>query len=191
MTQPFIICASIEQRVMCIVEDIVEKCKKRDRKAEEQLYKLFSARMFALCLRYSPSRTEAEDNFQDGFIRVFESIGQYTGKGSFEGWMKRIFINTALEKYRKNQSVQLTEDIPDVVQTETDDEEAYIPENVLIGFIEELPERYKLVFRLYVGEELQHKDIAAMLGISEGTSKSNLARAREILKKRIKEYAER
>lgn len=86
---------------MCIVEDIVEKCKKRDRKAEEQLYKLFSARMFALCLRYSPSRTEAEDNFQDGFIRVFESIGQYTGKGSFEGWMKRIFINTALENTGK------------------------------------------------------------------------------------------
>lgn len=176
---------------MCKVEDIVEKCKKRDRKAEEQLYKLFSARMFALCLRYSPSRTEAEDNFQDGFIRVFESIGQYSGKGSFEGWMKRIFVNTALEKYRKNQPVQLIEDIPDVVQTETDDEEAHIPENVLTGFIEELPERYKLVFRLYVGEELQHKDIAAMLGISEGTSKSNLARAREILKKRIKEYAER
>ena len=105
--------------------------------------------------------------------------------------MKRIFVNTALEKYRKNQPVQLIEDIPDVVQTETDDEEAHIPENVLTGFIEELPERYKLVFRLYVGEELQHKDIAAMLGISEGTSKSNLARAREILKKRIKEYAER
>lgn len=86
---------------MCNLDKIVDRCKKGDRKAGEQLYHMFSAKMFAICIQYSKSREEAEDNLQDGFIKVLESIGQYKGKGSFEGWMKRIFINTALEKFRK------------------------------------------------------------------------------------------
>ena len=146
---------------MCNLEKIVEKCRKGDRKAGEQLYHMFSAKMFAVCIQYSKSREEAEDNLQDGFIKVLESIDQYKGKGSFEGWMKRIFINTALEKFRKNRSVQV---------------------------VEELPEKYRLVFNLYVMEDMQHKEIAALLGISDGTSKSNLARAKEILKRKINAY---
>ena len=100
---------------MCNLDKIVDRCKKGDRKAGEQLYHMFSAKMFAVCIQYSKSREEAEDNLQDGFIKVLESIGQYKGKGSFEGWMKRIFINTALEKFRKNRSVQVVEEIPEVV----------------------------------------------------------------------------
>lgn len=144
--------------------------------------------MFALCIRFSRDRTEAEDNLQDGFIRVFDTIGQYAGKGSFEGWMKRIFINTALEKFRKNRSLQIVEEVPEQESPEEMEEEISIPEEVLRTYVRELPERYRMVFQLYVTEEMQHKEIAALLGITEGTSKSNLARARDILKRKVKEY---
>lgn len=172
---------------MCNLEKIIEKCQKGDRKAGEQLYKMFSPKMYAICIQYSKTREEAEDNLQDGFIKVLESIGQYAGKGSFEGWMKRIFINTALEKFRKNRSVQIVDEVPDMVDEDIDDG-IDIPSNVLFDFVSQLPEKYRLVFNLYVVEGLQHKDIAKELGISEGTSKSNLARAKEILKKKIKAY---
>lgn len=174
---------------MCNLENIIEDCRKKNRKAEERLYNMFAARMFALCIRYSRDRAEAEDNFQDGFVKVFESLEQYKGKGSFEGWMKRIFINIALEKYRKKMPVQLMEEMPDIPAEEFE-ETICIPEKILCGFVEELPEKYKLVFNLYVGEELRHKEIAEIMGITEGTSKSNLARARDILKKKIKKYQE-
>lgn len=171
------------------LEDILKQCKDGDRQAGEQLYRLFSGTMFAICLRYSRNRPEAEDNLQDGFIKVFESLGQYSGKGSFEGWMKRIFINIALEKYRKIRPVQLVEELPESVLPDIEDE-IVVPEQKLLEFVEELPERYRLVFNLYVLEDMQHKEIARLAGITEGTSKSNLARAREILKRRIKEYLE-
>lgn len=175
---------------MCKLDKIIEKCKKGNREAEEQLYKMFSAKMFAICIRYSKDRTEAEDNLQDGFIRIFESIGQYSGKGSIEGWMKRIVINTALEKYRKNRNLQLVEEFPDIEDNDINDDNIDIPGSVLFEFVEQLPERYKLVFNLYVMEDMPHKEIAKVAAISEGTSKSNLARARDILKKKVKEYLE-
>ena len=166
---------------MCNLDRIIDKCKEGDRQAAEKIYQIFSAKMFALCLRFSKDRADAEDTLQDGFIKIFTSIGQYTGKGSFEGWMKRIMINTAMEKFRKNSPLQ-------IVDNEDIDEEVSIPEEVLADFVNQLPERYKMVFNLYVIEEMSHKDIAALLGINEGTSKSNLARAREILKRKVKEY---
>lgn len=172
---------------MCALDQIIEKCKQGDHKAAEKLYQLFSASMFSLCIRFSKDRAEAEDNLQDGFIKVFSSIGQYAGKGSFEGWMKRIFVNTALEKFRKNNPYQYVEDFPEIEDTDID-EKTEIPSEILIRFVQELPERYKMVFNLYVLEDMPHKDIAISLGISEGTSKSNLARAREILKRKVKEY---
>lgn len=172
---------------MCTLDNIIEKCKNGNNIAREQLYKMFSARMFAVSIQYSRNKTEAEDNFQDSFIKVFESIRQYTGKGSFEGWMRRIFINTALEKYRKEHPIQLVEEYPDV-EVEDIDENINIPEDSLLEFISQLPEKYRLVFNLYAIEGCSHKEIAKQMGISEGTSKSNLARAREILKKKIKEY---
>lgn len=145
--------------------------------------------MFAVCIQFSKDRMEAEDNLQEGFIKVFRSLGQYAGKGSFEGWMKRIFINTALEKFRKNRPMQLVEEFPDIEDTDIDDD-VLIPEEVLIEFVDQLPEKYKMVFNLYVTEEMSHKEIADLAGITEGTSKSNLSRAREILKRKVKEYLE-
>ncbi len=119
--------------------------------------------------------------------RFSNLLANYTGKGSFEGWMKRIFINTALEKFRKNRPLQLVEEFPDT-ETEDIEENVMIPEEVLTGFVDQLPEKYRLVFSLYVAEDMSHKEIAALAGITEGTSKSNLARAREILKRKVKEY---
>lgn len=173
---------------MCKLDQIIDKCKRGDRKAAEQLYRRFSVEMFGICLRFSANREEAEDNLQDGFIRIFSAIHQYTGKGSFEGWMKRIFINIALEKFRKNRPLQLVNELPEPENEEDVAEDLRIPEEILTEYVEELPERYRLVFNLYVVDEMQHKDIASLLGITEGTSKSNLARARDILKRKIKEY---
>ena len=173
---------------MCNLDRIIDKCKQGDRQAAEKIYQIFSAKMFALCLRFSKDRADAEDTLQDGFIKIFTSIGQYTGNGSFEGWMKRIMINTAMEKFRKNSPLQIVEELPEIEDNEDIDEEVSIPEEVLADFVNQLPERYKMVFNLYVIEEMSHKDIAALLGINEGTSKSNLARAREILKRKVKEY---
>jgi len=102
--------------------------------------------------------------------------------------MKRIFINTALEKFRKNRSVQVVEEVPEVVDEDDFDNDVSIPPEVLFEFVNELPEKYRLVFNLYVMEDMQHKEIAALLGISDGTSKSNLARAKEILKRKINAY---
>lgn len=172
---------------MCKLDNIIDKCKKGDPKAAEKLYNMFASQMFALCIRYSRDRTEAEDNLQDGFLKVFESISQYAGRGSFEGWMKRIFIHIAFEKYRKNNILKVVEEVPETNIADIE-ENIYIPEEILFGFIEELPEKYKQVFSLYVIDEMQHKEIAALVGISEGTSKSNLSRAREILKRKIKDY---
>lgn len=172
---------------MCKLDQIINKCRQGNRRAAEELYQMFSAKMFAICIRFSRDRAEAEDTLQDGFIKIFDTIGQYSGKGSFEGWMKRIFINTALEKFRKKHQIQLVEELPDIEDCDID-ENMQIPSEVLTEFIEQLPERYKLVFNLYVMEDMQHKEIADSLGITEGTSKSNLARARDILKRKIKEY---
>lgn len=173
---------------MCKLDQIIDKCKQGDRKAAEKLYHMFSAKMFAICIRFSRDRAEAEDTLQDGFIKIFDSIGQYSGKGSFEGWMKRVFINLALEKFRKKHQMQLIEDFPEIEDASDLDDDIQIPSEILVDFIEHLPERYRMVFNLYVMENMQHKDIATSLGITEGTSKSNLARAREILKRKIKEY---
>ena len=173
--------------LMYELDQIINKCKQGDRKAAEELYRMFSEKMFAICIRFSKDRAEAEDTLQDGFIKIFDAIQSYAGKGSFEGWMKRIFINTALEKFRKNSKLQLVEEFADVEDCDFE-EDVQIPAQVLTSFVEQLPDRYKLVFNLYAVEEMKHKNIASALQITEGTSKSNLARAREILKRRIKEY---
>ena len=173
---------------MCNLDRIIDKCKEGDRQAAEKIYQIFSAKMFALCLRFSKDRADAEDTLQDGFIKIFTSIGQYTGKGSLVGWIKRFMIITAMEKFRLNSPLEFLEELPEIEDNEDIDEEVSIPEEVLADFVNQLPERYKMVFNLYVIEEMSHKDIAALLGINEGTSKSNLARAREILKRKVKEY---
>ena len=169
------------------LERLIEKCKKHDTKAQSEIYKLFSRKLFSLCLKYSRNRAEAEDNLQDSFLTIFKKVGQFNQKGSFEGWMKRIVINTALQRYRGMGVLNLVneESIEDV-SVEVDDDDLSI--DFLLNCIQELPDRYRMVFNLYALDDYSHKEISEMLDISTGTSKSNLARARMILKEKIETH---
>ncbi|GET26703.1 DNA-directed RNA polymerase sigma-70 factor [Prolixibacter sp. NT017] len=144
--------------------------------------------MYGVCLRYSKDATEAEDNLQEGFIRVFTKIDQFQFKGSFEGWMRRIMVNTSLEKFRKQNNLYPVEDITLYEGKQlSEDLLAQINANELLKLVQELPARYRMVFNLYAIEGFSHKEIGEMMGISEGTSKSNLSRARVILQKKVYE----
>jgi RNA polymerase sigma factor (sigma-70 family) len=170
------------------LEQLINDCKKNETKAQEQLYRLFSAKLFAVCLKYSRSHSEAEDNLQDGFLIIFDKIKQYTFKGSFEGWIKRIMINNVLQQYRNVSFLELVnDDIIDEVEVDIDDDAVSL--EYLMKIIQELPDRYRLAFNLYVFDDYSHKEISEMLNIATGTSKSNLARAKMILKEKIERYA--
>lgn len=166
------------------LEKLIYRCKNQDIKAQEELYRMYSAKLFGLCLKYSSNYQEAEDNLQDGFLTIFNKIAQYKDKGSFEGWMKRIIINTALQKYRKQQLFEIVKE-EQLEEPVIDIDEDEIPIDFLLKTIQELPDKYRLVFNLYALDGYSHKEIADLLKISTGTSKSNLARARGILKDRI------
>ena len=170
------------------LEKLIHQCKQQDRKAQGELYRLYSAKLFALCLKYSGSYQQAQDLLQDGFVKIFVKIDQFKGTGSFEGWMTRIMINTALKR-RKKQGLYLSihEDYPDEQPADLDEEALSL--DFLIKIIQDLPEAYRLVFNLYVMEGHSHKEIAEMLQITEGTSKSNLARARMKLRESIKTHS--
>ena len=166
------------------LDKLIKQCANNDRKAQKEIYQLFSGKLFSICLKYSKNKQEAQDNFQDGFIVIFEKIGQFNFKGSFEGWLKRVMINTVLLKYRKKNVLNIvTEEIPDEVIVDVDDDEISL--DFLLNLINELPDRYRMVFNLYALDGYSHKEISEMMLIAEGTSKSNLARARAILKQKI------
>lgn len=166
---------------------LIENCKINDTKAQSELYKLFSRKLFSICLKYSRSYAEAEDNLQDAFITIFNKIEQYKNKGSFEGWLKRVTINTVLQQYRNEKVFDIVnENLTEEVELEVDEDAISI--DYLLQIIQELPDRYRLVFNLYVLDDYSHKDISSMLDINIGTSKSNLARARQILKRTIENY---
>jgi len=167
--------------------DIIEGCKQNDPESREKVYRLFAAQMYAISLRYASSKEDAQDIMQDGFVKIFEKAGQFSGRGSFEGWMRRIIINTALEKLRKPVQAFYDESLienPEEPYSNAPD----ISNEVLSDMISALSPQYRAVFNLYVLDEYQHDEIAKMLGISVGTSKSNLSRAREILRNRIGQY---
>ena len=165
---------------------IISDCIAGNQKAMAKLYHLFAPKMFGVCLRYAKDATEAEDNLQDGFIKVFNSLKTFRHDGSLEGWIRRIMINVSLEKIRKQHWLYPVEDVSvyDSINL-SDDVIAKISANDLMKIIQELPPRYRLVFNLYVIEGFSHQEIAQEMKITQGTSKSNLARAREILKKKV------
>jgi RNA polymerase sigma factor (sigma-70 family) len=166
------------------LEQLILDCQKKNIKAQEQLFRLFSSKLFAVCLKYSRSYEEAQDNLQDGFLLIFDKIGQFAFKGSFEGWAKRVMVNNALQYYRKEKFLELvSENIAEEEQIDIDD--TAISLEYLLEIIQQLPDRYRLVFNLYVIDNYSHKEIATMLEINIGTSKSNLSRARLILKEKI------
>lgn len=166
------------------LKQLIHKSKKRDIKSQSEIYQLFAGKLFALCLKYSKTHQEAEDNLQEAFITIFNKMEQYKFKGSFEGWMKRIVINTALQTYRKKNVLNLVEEnFPEEVEVEINEDKISL--DYLLKIIRELPDRYRMVFNLYALDGYSHKDISSMLGIAVGTSKSNLSRARLILKEKV------
>ena len=167
-------------------KDLIKACKKQNAKAQRMLYDKYSPSMLGLCRRYVRGEQESEDIMINGFMKVFSKIGSYEGKGSFEGWMKRIMINEALGYLRKNRSMYLETDI-DKIEKEPNLEklESELETKDLFKMISELPSGYRTIFNLYAIEGYSHKEIGELLGINENTSKSQLSRARKHLQRKL------
>lgn len=166
------------------LKKLIKRCKQNDIASQKLLYEMFADVLFSISLKYSRSYSEAEDNLQDAFIMIFEKIHQFKHKGSFEGWLKRITVNMCLQRYRKQKVFEI------VSEEALKAEEVYVEEDnyslqFLLSCIQGLPDRYRMVFNLYTLDGFSHKEIAEKLKISEGTSKSNLSRAKEILRRKI------
>ena len=171
------------------LDKIIKGCVDGKRDAQEKLFNLFSEKMFGVCLYYSKDYTEAEDTLHDGFMKVFKKIGQFNYKGSLAGWIRKVLINTALEKFRKqHQLYALGDDFESYDDIDPENVVSDITAKDILKLIMELSPKYKMVFNLYAVEGYSHKEISQMLGISVGTSKSNLARARYILQNKIKKH---
>ena len=170
------------------LKDIIKECASGNARAQEKLYRMFAPKMFGVCLRYAKDRTEAEDSLQDGFVKVFLNIQNFRHEGSFEGWIRRIMVNVSLGKFRKQYVLQPVEDMAQFEDVEfSDDILAKIGADELMELVQQLPPRYRMVFNLFVMEGMNHQEISEAMNISVGTSKSNLARARDILKHKVLE----
>ncbi len=168
------------------IDELLEGCKAGNRKMQEALYKQTASKMMAVCMRYAKDRMEAEDVLQMGYIKIFQKVKDYRGDGSFEGWIRRIMVNTAIESYRKNLRSLNVVPIEDAYeQPSTGFDFSRLGMQDLMKVIQKLADGYRMVFNMYIIEGYSHKEIAETLGISEGASKSQLSRARAILKEEI------
>lgn len=168
-------------------QEFIKRCLNNDPKAQEMLYKHYAPKMFGICIRYAKTQAEAEDILQEGFIKIFTRLKDYRNDGSFEGWIRKTFVNTAINFYRKNLKSKNDIDITDV-EIENDSQMSAIDQlstNELLEVIRELPDGYRMVFNLNVIEGYTHKEIGEMLDISENTSKSQLSRAKQALQKQL------
>jgi len=169
------------------LEIIIEGCIKGKPRSQEALYKRFAAAMYGLCLQYASSEADAQDIMQEGFVKVFGKLDQVKNPAAFPGWIRRVMINTALEKYRSQVILQRIDEVQEEADNATDER---IFDNLtcqeLVALIQTLTPRYRMVFNLYAIEGYNHQEISEELGISIGTSKSNLSRARVILQEKIK-----
>lgn len=169
--------------------DLIEGCIRGDRKMQYELYQRFAPKMYGVCLRYAGKAEEAEDILQEGFIKVFKKVGSYRGEGSFEGWVRRIFVNTAIEHFRKKTYLQpITEYEESTVEGKYLSVLDSLAEKDIVQLIQQLSPGYRTVFNMYVIEGYTHRQIADELGISEGTSKSQLSRAKIILQDLVKKH---
>lgn len=171
---------------------LITACKKQNRNAQKALYELYAPKMMAVCLRYCQNDETARDLLHDGFLQVFTQIGSYSGKGSFEGWLRRIFVNLALENYRQEKKKfdflnDYGKNESDFLDTPEDDllEIGDIPRQELLNIIHEMPEGYRTVFNLVIFEDVPHKEIASMLGITENASRSQYFRAKTLLQNKV------
>jgi RNA polymerase sigma factor (sigma-70 family) len=170
-----------------LLKQLIHKCTKGERHFQKELYELMTPKMFVVCLRYSKNREDAEEILQEGFMKVFENLNQFQFNGSFEGWVRKIMVNCALQKYRSKSQLHAVLNIEDIREENSDTENIYSRLEVkeLVKLVQQLSPAYRMVFNLYVFEKMKHREIAEQLGISEGTSKSNLSDAKAILQKAI------
>ena len=177
---------------MIDLSKIIERCKSQDRKAQKELYDVYSPVLFGICIRYSKSSTDAEDILQEGFVKIFTKINNFKGDGSFEGWMRRIIVNTAISHYHKNKKHNDNYDITEINETDVDgysyNSDEYTKEE-LLSVIDNLPAGYKMVFNLYAIEGYKHKEIGEMLNINANTSKSQYSRAKEKIREKLNQIS--
>jgi RNA polymerase sigma factor (sigma-70 family) len=169
------------------IDDLIRRCKAGERKAQEILYRQYASKMLGVCSRYATDRMEAEDMLQNGFIKVFQKLADYRGDGSFEGWVRRIMVHSSIEYYRKHHKMMQLVDLEDA-ENETSVNplaSAKLEANDLLLLIQQLSPGYRMVFNLYAIEGYSHKEIGEIMGITEGASKSQLSRARSILKEQV------
>ena len=181
-----------------VFSGIIDGCIAGERRSQQRVYELFYGKMMAVCLRYTKNHDQAKDILQDGFIKVFRSMEKFNREGSFEGWIRRIMVNTAIDYFRRAKNAYLLlgeersiedfgdQDEEDTIEDEAAEEVVDLKPADVINAMQKLTPAYRTVFNLYVFEEMTHKEIAEMLGINIGTSKSNLAKAKHNLKKLLK-----
>lgn len=174
------------------LELLIEGCINNEHAAQRAIYLQYAAKMFAVCLRYGKTKMVAEELLQSGFVKVFQSVSRFRGEGSFEGWIRTVMVNTAIEYYRQAVKVRETKELT----PELDPAGSYgsaldsLAMEDLLLLIAALPDGYRMVFNMYAIEGYSHKEIAAQLGITEGGSKSQLSRARQLLQRAIKKREE-
>jgi len=170
--------------------ELISRCVEDDAVAQKELYDMLAPKIMGICVRYAKSRYDADDIFQESFIRIYGNLSQFKGEGSFEGWAKRIAVNTALRSFKLNEHENNHLDIDDVKQDGFSIENilSEISSKELLNVINQLPEGYKMVFSLYVIEGYTHKEIAKMMKISEGTSKSQFFYAKKMLQKLLQDF---
>ncbi|MEN9549267.1 MAG: hypothetical protein RIR12_1858 [Bacteroidota bacterium] len=169
--------------------DLINGCLAGNRRMEEELYNRFSPRMYAVCLRYAGNSEEAQDILQDGFIKVYKKLDSFRGEGSFEGWVRRIFVNTAIEHFRRKRYLTpVTEKEENTIDGKYTSALDDLAAKDIMALVQALSPGYRTVFNMYVVEGYSHKEIADLLGISEGTSKSQLSRAKVILQDMVKNF---
>ena len=176
-------------------EQLISNCIKGDRKSQQVFFQSFYGKMLSISFRYANDLDEAKDILQDAFIKVFASLPNFGNKGSLEGWVRRIVVNTAIDYIRRKKDFMLDVDAnPNLIELSTSDEDSDLSEyskvrvEILVKLIQKLSPAYRTVFNLYVLEDYTHKDVAQKLGISEGTSKSNLAKAKCNLRQLFDDY---
>jgi len=168
-------------------QELLEGCLKEDRRFQKELYDRYSSKLLAVCCRYCRNREEAQDVLHEGFIKAIKNLHRFEGKGSFEGWLRRIMVNASLENFRKTKYLVAVEDIQEAESQQTDSVAVeQMSAKELLSMVQALPAGFRIVFNLYAIEGFSHKEISEQLGISVGTSKSQLSRARASLQNMIK-----
>lgn len=174
------------------IKGIIEGCVRGEKRAQDALYKKYASLLYGICLRYAKNKMEAEDVLQEVFVKIYNNIHTYHNDGSFEGWLRRIAVNTSITQYRKNLKHAYQEDVDDLVKSKNDPIEVedleFTAEEMMLC-INRLPSGYKTVFNLYVIEGFMHKEIADMLEIDVNTSKSQLSRAKTYLQRELAEIS--